>query len=200
MQTMCPAQLRAQLGLLLLLLMPSLLALSPDAYGAEKAGLTGYRRGLQDRLLRKQEGEQEKEPEKEQEKQEQSYEERYTITIQPRSSSCFFLEDLQEGYTISVHYLVLSTRCAPAPAPCSNSYPCSNFYYPTSGGQQMDLAMTLRDPDRTMIPGAYKGRLPELHFRWSRSRSSSRLRSTRRSISTSGITRSRRLETLSSAS
>jgi len=74
---------------------------------------------------------------------EQQYEERYTITIQPRSTSCFFLEDLQAGYTISIHYLVLSTK----------------------GGTQMDIGMTLKDPEKRMVPGAYKGRKTEFHFR-----------------------------------
>jgi len=74
---------------------------------------------------------------------EQQYEERYTITIQPRSTSCFFLEDLQAGYVLSIHYLVLSTK----------------------GGTQMDIGMTLKDPEKRMVPGAYKGRKSEFHFR-----------------------------------
>jgi len=74
---------------------------------------------------------------------EQQYEERYTITIQPRSTSCFFLEDLQAGYVLSIHYLVLSTK----------------------GGTQMDIGMTLKDPEKRMVPGAYKGRKTEFHFR-----------------------------------
>jgi len=111
----------------------------------------GYQKALQDKLLAAHErGQQVLDAEQQGgeaapavEEGEQQYEERYTITIQPRSTSCFFIEDLQAGYTLSIHYLVLSTK----------------------GGTQMDIGMTLKDPEKRMVPGAYKGRKTEFHFR-----------------------------------
>jgi len=115
----------------------------------------GYQKALQDKLIaahergqqvlaaEQQGGDQAAASAVEEVEGEQQYEERYTITIQPRSTSCFFLEDLQAGYTISIHYLVLSTK----------------------GGTQMDIGMTLKDPEKRMVPGAYKGRKTEFHFR-----------------------------------
>jgi len=117
----------------------------------------GYQKALQDKLLAAHERGQEALIADQQARQqggqaagamqegegEQQYEERYTITIQPRSTSCFFLEDLQAGYVLSIHYLVLSTK----------------------GGTQMDIGMTLKDPEKRMVPGAYKGRKTEFHFR-----------------------------------
>ena len=67
----------------------------------------------------------------------QEYEERYNIIVQPRGASCFFLEDLQQGDTFPVHYFVLSTRA----------------------GAQKDVGRTLKDHDKRLVPGAYKGRM-----------------------------------------
>jgi len=117
-------------------------------------GAGGYQKALQEKLLAAHQKEQEAllvaqgaqfaaAPAVEEEGGEQQYEERYTITIQPRSTSCFFIEDLQAGYVLSIHYLVLSTK----------------------GGTQMDIGMTLKDPEKRMVKDAYKGRKTEFHFR-----------------------------------
>ena len=42
--------------------------------------------------------------------EQQEYEERYNIIVQFRGVSCFFLEDLQQGYTLPIYFFVLSTR------------------------------------------------------------------------------------------
>ena len=59
----------------------------------------------------------------------QTYQERYTIQIAPRAQACFFLEDLEEGYVISIHYLVVSDK----------------------GGEQMDISMNLKDANNKMV-------------------------------------------------
>ena len=58
-----------------------------------------------------------------------TYQERYTINIAPRAQSCFFLEDLEDGYIISLHYLVVSDK----------------------GGEQMDISMNLKDSKNKMV-------------------------------------------------
>ena len=58
-----------------------------------------------------------------------TYQERYTINIAPRAQSCFFLEDLEDGYVISLHYLVVSDK----------------------GGEQLDISMNLKDSKNKMI-------------------------------------------------
>ena len=65
----------------------------------------------------------------EEEVMERTYQERYTVTVQPRGQSCFFLEDLEDGYVISIHYLVITTK----------------------GGEQMDISMNLKDSTGKMV-------------------------------------------------
>ena len=55
--------------------------------------------------------------------------ERYTITVEARSQSCFFIEDLEVGYGLSVHYTVLSTK----------------------NGNQMDISFQLKDTAGKMV-------------------------------------------------
>jgi len=59
----------------------------------------------------------------------QTYQERYTINVEPRSQSCFFIEDLQVGYGLSVHYTVLSTK----------------------NGNPLDISFQLKDSNHKML-------------------------------------------------
>merc|ERR1712215_340055 len=114
--------------------------LNPEAYGLGKEGLekygAAYAKARESRYKMQKEGPQD---EKE-EILEQTYQERYTISVQPRAQSCFYLEDLEEGYRISVHYVVLSTK----------------------GGEQMDIGMNLRDSTGKFT--VFQGRKKEDHF------------------------------------
>ena len=58
-----------------------------------------------------------------------NFQERYTITVEARSQSCFFIEDLEVGYGLSVHYTVLSTK----------------------NGNQMDISFQLKDTAGKMV-------------------------------------------------
>ena len=55
--------------------------------------------------------------------------ERHTITVEPRSQTCFFIEDLEVGYVISLHYTVLSIK----------------------SGKQMDISFQLKDSTKKMV-------------------------------------------------
>ena len=56
------------------------------------------------------------------------------MIISPKTESCFFLPDLQEGYQLSINYLVVSSK----------------------NGKQQDITMRLRDPKRRLV--TYQGR------------------------------------------
>ena len=49
--------------------------------------------------------------------------------MEPRSQSCFFIEDLEVGYVISIHYTVLSVK----------------------NGKQMDISFQLKDSTKKMV-------------------------------------------------
>ena len=49
--------------------------------------------------------------------------------MEPRSQSCFFIEDLEVGYVISIHYTVLSVK----------------------NGKQMDISFQLKDSSKKMV-------------------------------------------------
>ena len=66
----------------------------------------------------------------------QEYEGGYNIIVQPRGAPCVFLGDLQQGYTFSVHYFVLSIRV----------------------GAQKDVGRTFKDHDERQD---HKGRGPD---------------------------------------
>jgi len=70
----------------------------------------------------------------------QSYQERYMIHVQPKSESCFFLENLEEGFILNIHYVVLNTK----------------------NGAQLDISMRLRDPDKRLI--TFQPRKKESHY------------------------------------
>ena len=57
------------------------------------------------------------------------FKERYTIHVEPRSQSCFFIEDLQVDYVLSLQYTVLSTK----------------------SGNQMDISFQLKDASGKMV-------------------------------------------------
>ena len=61
--------------------------------------------------------------------EDRSYQERYMIHVQPKSESCFFLESLEEGFVLNIHYVVLNTK----------------------NGAQLDISMRLRDLDKRLI-------------------------------------------------
>jgi hypothetical protein len=112
-------------------LMQVLQCLNPDAYGTGGKGVgdayqAKYRRAreMREASLGKAGAEGPKE-----EVLQTTYQERYTINIAPRAQSCFFLEDLEDGYVISIHYLVISDK----------------------GGEQMDISMNLKDSKNKMI-------------------------------------------------
>ena len=65
---------------------------------------------------------------------ENSYQERHKLIISPKTESCFFLANLQEGYQLSISYLVVSSK----------------------NGKQQDISMRLRDPKRLLV--TYQGR------------------------------------------
>eukprot|EP00091_Calanus_sinicus_P016741 TRINITY_DN36271_c0_g1_i1.p1 TRINITY_DN36271_c0_g1~~TRINITY_DN36271_c0_g1_i1.p1 ORF type:complete len:125 (+),score=35.03 TRINITY_DN36271_c0_g1_i1:170-544(+) len=56
------------------------------------------------------------------------------MMIPPKTESCFFLADMQEGYMVNIRYLVMSSK----------------------NGQQLDITMRLRDNTGRMI--TYQGR------------------------------------------
>ena len=60
---------------------------------------------------------------------ENSFQERHKLIISPKTESCFFLPNLQEGYQLSVSYLVVSSK----------------------NGKQQDITMRLRDPKRILV-------------------------------------------------
>ena len=66
--------------------------------------------------------------------EESSYQERHKMMIAAKSESCFFLANLQEGYQLSISYLVASSK----------------------DGKQQDITMRLRDPKRMLV--TYQGR------------------------------------------
>ena len=51
------------------------------------------------------------------------------MIIPPKTESCFFLADMQEGYVINIRYLVMSSK----------------------NGKQLDITMRLRDNTRSVI-------------------------------------------------
>merc|ERR1711915_20777 len=65
---------------------------------------------------------------------ESSFQERHKLMIAPKTESCFFLANLQEGYKLSVSYLVISSK----------------------NGKQQDITMRLRDPKKMLV--TYQGR------------------------------------------
>ena len=65
---------------------------------------------------------------------ENSFQERHKLIISPKTESCFFLPNLQEGYQLSISYLVVSSK----------------------NGKQQDITMRLRDPKRMLV--TYQGR------------------------------------------
>ena len=65
---------------------------------------------------------------------ETSYQERHKLIISPKSESCFFLANLQEGYQLSISYQVVSSK----------------------NGKQQDINMKLRDPKKMLV--TYQGR------------------------------------------
>lgn len=68
------------------------------------------------------------------------YEARYTVFVMNRAESCFFLENMKEGYTINLHYLVISTK----------------------NGAQLDISMRIKDPKGRLV--AFQARKKEGHF------------------------------------
>jgi hypothetical protein len=58
-----------------------------------------------------------------------SFQERHRMMIPPKTESCFFLANMQEGYMINIRYLVMSSK----------------------NGQQLDITMRLRDNTGRMI-------------------------------------------------
>ena len=58
-----------------------------------------------------------------------SFQERHRMMIPPKTESCFFLANMQEGYMINIRYLVMSSK----------------------NGQQLDITMRLRDNTGQMI-------------------------------------------------
>ena len=69
-----------------------------------------------------------------------SYQERYTIFVQQKSESCFFLENMLVDYVLSILYMVLSS----------------------SNGKQLDMLMRIRDPENRMV--IYQARKKEGHY------------------------------------
>ena len=69
-----------------------------------------------------------------------SYQDRYTIFVQQKSESCFYLENMQVDYVLSVHYMVLSS----------------------TNGKQLDINMRIRDPENRMV--IYQARKQEGHY------------------------------------
>ena len=57
------------------------------------------------------------------------FQERHKMIIHPKTESCFFLADMQEGYIINLRYLVMSSK----------------------NGKQQDITMRLRDNTKRMI-------------------------------------------------
>merc|ERR1711892_1020433 len=64
---------------------------------------------------------------------ESSFQERQKMIILPKTESCFFLENMQEGYELNIRYLVMSSK----------------------NGKQLDITMRLRDNTGRMI--TYQG-------------------------------------------
>ena len=60
---------------------------------------------------------------------ESSFQERHKMIILPKTESCFFLENMQEGYELNIRYLVMSSK----------------------NGKQLDITMRLRDNTKRMI-------------------------------------------------
>ena len=60
---------------------------------------------------------------------ESSFQERHKMIILPKTESCFFLENMQEGYELNIRYLVMSSK----------------------NGKQLDITMRLRDNTGRMI-------------------------------------------------
>jgi len=57
------------------------------------------------------------------------YDARFTLQIANRAESCFYLENLKEGYVIDLHYLVVSTK----------------------NGNQLDISMRMKDPSHQLV-------------------------------------------------
>ena len=95
------------------------IALNPDAYGVGYQ--TKYKRA---REAQRQDGERFQE-----EVLQMTYQERYIVNIAERSQACYFLEDLEEGYILSIHYTVLSEK----------------------NGEQLDISMNMKDSKNKMI-------------------------------------------------
>jgi len=68
------------------------------------------------------------------------YQARFTINVLNRAESCFYLENMREGYIINLHYIVISTK----------------------NGVQLDIAMRMKDPDRKLL--AFHARRKEGHY------------------------------------
>ena len=118
------------LTVILLTLLHLLQCLNPDAYatagkGVGEAYQAKYRRAREMREASFVKGS----DSLKEEVMQKTYQERYTINIAPRAQSCFFLEDLEDGYVISIHYLVVSDK----------------------GGEQMDISMNLKDSNSKMV-------------------------------------------------
>merc|ERR1711892_1202023 len=64
---------------------------------------------------------------------ESSFQERHKMIILPKTESCFFLENIQEGCELNIRYLVMSSK----------------------NGKQLDITMRLRDNTGRMI--TYQG-------------------------------------------
>ena len=62
------------------------------------------------------------------------YQERYKMVIGPKSESCIFIEQLEVDWTLSLSYVVTSSK----------------------NGAQLDITLRLRDPDKRMV--TYQGR------------------------------------------
>ena len=62
------------------------------------------------------------------------FQERHKMIISPKSESCFFLANMQEGYQMSISYQVVSSK----------------------NGKQQDITMRLRDPRNLLV--TYQGR------------------------------------------
>ena len=68
------------------------------------------------------------------------YQERYKMVIAPKSESCIFIEQLEVDWTLSISYVVTSSK----------------------NGAQMDITLRLRDPDKRMV--TYQGRRKQGNF------------------------------------
>jgi len=73
-------------------------------------------------------------------REDKSYQERYTIFVQSKSESCFFLENLEVNYILNLHYMVISSK----------------------NGAQLDISTRLRDPEDKLV--TFQARKKEGHY------------------------------------